>query len=183
MTSENQQSERDETLKRHSTLHILSPQIFFSLLQNPPTAGSKNACACRSYVGGDCHQCEVKSWKRPRAQTRSARQGNHHKLQKVFRGDTELKINTKEPSKLCSFLVSKCHPRRGLQACQVHTHPAGRAPISHCRAQLVSEIRARVPGALINIIVKSLHLASCWHCSKYNSIPHYPSGLPVPRGC
>lgn len=59
----------------------------------------------------------------------------------------------------------------------------GRAPISHCRAQLVSEIRARVPGALTHITAESLHLASCWHCSIDNSIPHYPGGLPGPRGC
>lgn len=66
---------------------------------------------------------------------------------------------------------------------RVQNHPAGRAPISHCRAQLVSEIRARVPGALTHITVESLHLASCWHRSIDSSIPHYPGGFPLPRGC
>lgn len=93
-------------------------------------------------------------------------------------------MNTKESAENCVAKLSPSVTHDGNPPVRrVQTHPAGRAPISHCGAQLVPEIRARVPGALINIVVKSLHLASCWHSSKDNHIPHSPCGLPLPRGC
>lgn len=93
--------------------------FFCTLLQKPPTAGSKYACARRSYVGGDRHRYRV-----TRAETRSARQKNHH--QNVFRGNTQnwKEIQKNHQNSVASLSPSVTPARWTPSNAESQAHPA-----------------------------------------------------------